>query len=107
MRNFFILKIAKFYRIIFVEEDEEWNPIYCPMCRELVTVLTWSPSDTILPHEIHDYNMLYRNYSPPRRSMATRPFMAVTFIVYLLIFIQLAPFLSFRFTIQTYARPRI
>jgi len=77
-----------------IEDDEEWNPIYCPMCRELVTSLTWSPSDTILPHEIHDYNRLYRNYRPERRSITTRPFMAVTLIVYLLIFIQLAPFLS-------------
>merc|ERR1712134_226907 len=80
------------------EDEEDWAPILCPMRRELVTHLTWSPASSILPHEIHDYNRLYRNYSEAsRRSLSNRPFLAATFIVYLLIFIQLAPFLSFRF----------
>merc|ERR1712233_27536 len=96
-----------------IEDDEEWGPILCPMCRDLVTVLTWSPSDTILPHEIHDYNRLYRNYrhSTRRSTSQSRSFMAVTFLVYLLIFLQLAPFLSplvgFLYPRQTARAPRL
>ena len=56
---------------LFSEDEEDWAPILCPMCRELVTHLTWSPASSILPHEIHDYNRLYRNYSEAsRRSLS-------------------------------------
>ncbi|CBY36476.1 unnamed protein product [Oikopleura dioica] len=83
-----------------IDEDGEWVPLVCPICREVVTILTWTSTDAPIPQEMRNYNSLYRNNPGTRRSAPSRPMWAVSFLVYLLVFIQLTPFLSTRFTID-------
>ena len=82
------------------DEDGEWVPLVCPICREVVTILTWTSTEAPIPQEMRNYNSLYRNNPGTRRSDPSRPMWAVSFLVYLLVFIQLTPFLSTRFTID-------
>lgn len=95
------------------------------MCRLTVTGLIWKGSaNQMTPNELSEYNQLFRNYKPQARQTSQkyssgkfslkfykilRPVFKVVcrlktikalIILYLLIFLQISPFLSERFTIH-------
>lgn len=101
--SFFLLFFP--FSVQFSDERVEWIPFLCPICREVVTLLSWTSTAAPIPQELRNYNSLYRNgdsgYS--RRTVPSRRPWIVSFLVYLLVFIQLMPFLSTRFTLRSTA----
>jgi len=82
------------------DEDEVERPFICPMCRLTVTGLIWKGSaNQMTPNELSEYNQLFRNYKPQARQTSQK-YSSALIILYLLIFLQISPFLSERFTIH-------
>merc|ERR1712179_448876 len=77
-----------------LEEEEHSNPIICPMCRNMVTKLTWLGKAS--NHEVDEYNQKFSEYEPSttRPVSAQKGFSSALIILYLLLFLQVSPFLS-------------
>merc|ERR1712168_1758742 len=76
------------------DEDEVERPFICPMCRLTVTKLIWKGSaNQMTPNELSEYNQLSRNYKPQARQTSQK-YSSALIILYLLIFLQISPFLS-------------
>ena len=46
-----------------LEEEDNPNPVICPMCRETVLRFSWTGPSTI-PSELVEYNQRYHDYTP-------------------------------------------
>merc|ERR1711935_612313 len=81
-----------------LEEEDHLNPIICPMCRNTVVKLTWIGKLGNI--EVDEYNQRYEEYRPESTQQATRSLpatqklSAAMIILYLLLFLQVSPFLS-------------
>ena len=56
-----------------LEEEDNPNPVICPMCRETVLKFSWTGPSTI-PSELTEYNQRYEDYTPQDATHSSKKF---------------------------------